>query len=75
MTELPPAKWHDDAHPPTEPGIYYVENCNIFGDPSPGLMYWEDGKPWQPPPIPTKYFGPIRGAMQPWPMVPIEEKK
>lgn len=65
------ARWWDDAHPPTEPGLYYWEHCDQYGNPRPGLYLWEEGKEPQFPTDPFKLFGPIRGAMQPWPMTPI----
>lgn len=64
------ARWYDATHPPTEPGLYYWENCDQWGNPRPGLFLWEEGKPAQFPDDPWKLFGPIRGAMQPWPMTP-----
>jgi hypothetical protein len=70
------AAWYDDAHPPMEPGLYYFETCDQWGNPRPGFYLWEEGKPPQYPHeggTPTKYFGPIRGAMQPWPMAPLEQ--
>lgn len=61
-------EWHCDVHP-TEPGIYYVESCDIHGNPLPGLMFLEQGKQCEPPSIPTKFFGPIPNGMQTRPMV------
>ncbi len=63
------AKWYDDSHPPTEPGLYYWESCDRYGNPSPGLYYWEEGREPKLPAAPFKLFGPFRGAMRPWPMV------
>jgi hypothetical protein len=60
---------YDDAHPPTEPGLYYSETCDQYGNPRPGIMLWEAGKPWEPPSIPTKYWGPMPGAMKHWPIL------
>lgn len=62
--------WFDDAHPPVEPGIYYWETCDDFGHPRPGFYVWEQYKPPKFPEGIWKMFGPIRGAMQEWPMVP-----
>lgn len=65
------ARWHDDVHLPTEPGVYYWETCTDLGHPLPGLYLWEEGKPPQFPHTgkPFKMFGPIPGAMKEWPMV------
>lgn len=54
------------------PGLYYAETCDDFGNPEPGLCFWEEGKEQPKPYKPTKYFGPIVGALQTWPMVPDE---
>ena len=67
--------WYDDAHPPTEPGIYYWETCDEHGNPRPGLYLWDKDKHAEfPRPCQQlfKLFGPIRGAMQEWPTVPDE---
>lgn len=64
-------KWNDDVHLPTELGVYYMENCDPLGNPIPGLGLLEPGKPFAPT-IPTKYFGPIPGAMRRWVMVPLQ---
>lgn len=64
------ARWHDQ---PPVPGIYYQESCDQYGNPRPGLCCWDEGKPWEPASIPTRYFGPIVGAMRPWETVPSPE--
>lgn len=64
-------RWYDNAHLPTQPGVYYMENCDKHGNAIPGLILLEDGEPVKPT-IPTKYFGPIPGAFKPWLMVPDE---
>lgn len=69
------ARWWDEAHPPTEPGVYYWESCDQYGRPSAGLYVWEEGKPYPLPAAPFKFFGPIRGAMRPWPMNVAPEKE
>jgi hypothetical protein len=66
------AQHYDNAHPPTERGLYYCETCNSRGEPVPGFWWWDEGKPIEMPTIPAKLFGPIPGAMKPWPMVPAE---
>lgn len=73
MKEQEPARWFDDAHHPNECGLYYWETCDDYGNPSPGMYLWQEGKPPQfPERKPWKMFGPIRGAMRPWPMIPKE---
>lgn len=67
MEDATDARWHDT---PPEPGIYYWETCDHFGNPRPGFYVWEPGKEANCPAVPSRYFGPIRGAMQIWPMVP-----
>ena len=69
--ELPSPRWYDDGRLPTEPGVYYMESCDPYGRLSPGLMWLEEGKACETASIPTKYFGPIPGAMRPWHMVPL----
>lgn len=61
------ARWYDNAHSPTECGLYYQETGDKWGNPQPGLYLWKEGdkplfleRPW-------KIFGPIRGALQAWP--------
>lgn len=72
----PNVGWFDDAHLPTEAGLYYWETCDQQGNPSPGFYLWEPGKPPQfPEGRPFKLFGPIRGAMQPWPMAEADEQE
>lgn len=61
-------RWYDDAHPPGEPGVYYWETCDTWGNPRPGLHFWDEGKPAEFPAGQWKMFGPLRGAMCPWPM-------
>jgi hypothetical protein len=69
----PSARWYDDSHLPGNPGWYYWETCDQYGNPRAGLHLWEDGKPACFPTGagPFKMFGPIPGAMKPWPMVPV----
>lgn len=67
--------WHDTSDPPTDPGIYYWETCDDFGNPCPGLYHWPEG---EPPRFPTerlfKMFGPIPGAFKLWEMVPVADE-
>lgn len=63
------ARWYDE---PPLPGIYYSESCDQYGNPRPGLTAWEEGKPWVASSIPTRYFGPITGAMKTWDTVPAK---
>lgn len=64
-----PARWFDDAHLPTELGVYYWETCDDYGNPRPGLFLLKEEDRKCPTGI-WKAFGPIRGAMQLWPMTP-----
>jgi hypothetical protein len=68
-------KHYDDAHMPTEPGLYYWETCNPYGDARPGFYVIEEGKTVEPLTVPSKLFGPIPGALKPWPMTIQEESK
>jgi hypothetical protein len=71
-SELAPARWFTPDDPPTEPGLYYWEHCDSAGRPHCGMWLWEPGKPIEMPKLcppsvcGNKFFGPIRGAMQPW---------
>jgi hypothetical protein len=63
------AKWCDD---PPEPGLYYWETCDQYGNPRPGFFLWEEGKDKGEVPKDSRFFGPIVGAMQPWETVPTD---